>query len=96
MRQINVEINNPVMSETTLFAGIIPIASAWFSYSNPNTSDQSDVAIMEFVHAFIKCGFASRTSVTNIPAFPGGEFIIQDSSVRRTTESRDFILAVMP
>lgn len=96
VRQINAETNNPGTSEMTVFTSIIPIATGWFAYSNPNTSDQSGVEIMEFLHAFFKCGFASRAPVSIIPDFPGGEFIIQDSSVRRTTKSRDFILAVMP
>src|SRR6266496_2860215 len=51
---------------------------------------------MEFLHAFFKYRCTSWTPVTNIPAFPGGEFIIQGSSMRRTTKSHDFVLAVMP
>jgi hypothetical protein len=74
------------------------MAAAWSGHSNAYAINFETKSLMKLVRAFFSCDTASRESTENsLPHFPWDvHFGFCLSSARRTTESRDFILAVMP
>lgn len=74
------------------------MAAAWSGHGNNYGNNFESNSPMNLVRAFFTCDTASRESTAHyLPQFPEDvHFGFCFSNARRTTKSRDFILAVMP
>jgi hypothetical protein len=83
------------MSSANILSDLLDLSMAWSLHANNPTG--SSELFVKFQHAFLNCSSVARCPRNKQRSVPANlEFYIHISSTRRTSEPRDFILAIMP